>query len=116
MGLGGTAKKLQKVMDAAEQLYSKMNEIIGELRDLQSEVETTSEQVDRIEQDLARQEALLEAVAERQGIDTEAVLAEADLPDGGADGDDGASAETTDAEENPTGGYAGAAGTTTDGE
>jgi DNA anti-recombination protein RmuC len=91
MGLGGTAKKLQKVMDAAEQLYSKMNEIIGELRDLQSEVETTSEQVDRIEQDLARQEALLEAVAEGQGIDTEAVLAAADLPDGAAEEDGDAS-------------------------
>jgi DNA anti-recombination protein RmuC len=90
MGLGGTAKKLQKVMDAAEQLYSKMNEIIGELRTLQSEVETTSQQVDRIERDLARQRALLEAVAERQDVDVAEVVAEADPPERpGPDADGG---------------------------
>lgn len=80
MGLGGTAKKLQKVMDAAEQLYSKMNEIIGELKQLQTEVETTSEQVDRIERDLAAQRALLEAVADQQDIDVEGVVEQADPP------------------------------------
>ncbi len=85
MGLGGTAKKLQKVMDAAEQLYSKMNEVITELREVQSEVETTSEQVDRIKRDLAEQRALLEAVAEQQGIDVETVIDEAEPFE---DGDD----------------------------
>ncbi|MEF8979257.1 MAG: DUF5798 family protein [Haloarculaceae archaeon] len=88
MGLGGTAKKLQKVMDAAEQLYSKMNEIIGELKALQGEVEDTSEQVDRIECDLARQHALLEALADEQGIDVAQVIEAADLPEEGADGED----------------------------
>jgi septal ring factor EnvC (AmiA/AmiB activator) len=82
MGLGGTAKKLQKVMDAAEQLYSKMNEVITELKEVQSEVETTSEQVDRIERDLAEQRALLEAVAEQQGIDVETVVDEVELLEG----------------------------------
>lgn len=81
MGLGGTAKKLQKVIDAAEQLYAKMNEVTGELRQLQSEVETTSEQVDRIEGDLARQRALVEAMADQQGIDVDEVLADVELPD-----------------------------------
>ncbi len=74
MGLGGTAKKLQKVVDAAEQLYSKMNEIIGELKDLQNEVEATSTQVDRMERELAEQRALVDALAEQEGIDTDAVL------------------------------------------
>lgn len=95
MGLGGTAKKLQKVMDSAEKLYAKMNEIIGELKDLQQEVEDTSQQVDHLERDIAEQRALLDALAAEEGIDTEAVLAEADLPpeppesdDGDADGTD----------------------------
>ncbi|MFB6232920.1 MAG: DUF5798 family protein [Haloarculaceae archaeon] len=101
MGLGGTAKKLQKVMDAAEQLYSKMNEVITELKDVQSEVETTSEQVDRIERDLARQRALLEAMADQQGLDVEGVLADRDLPEvdgagGAAADDDGTGDSDTD--------------------
>ncbi len=86
MGLGGTAKKLQKVMDAAEQLYSKMNEVVSELKEVQSDVEATSAQVDRIEHDLAEQRALLEAMADQQGLDVEEVVAEADLP-GESDGD-----------------------------
>ncbi len=80
MGLGGTAKKLQTVMDSAEKLYAKMNEIIGELKALQREVEDTSEQVDHLERDLAEQRALVEALATQQGIDVEAVLEDADLP------------------------------------
>jgi predicted transcriptional regulator len=80
MGLGGTAKKLQKVMDSAEKLYAKMNEIIGELKALQQEVEDTSEQVDHLERDLAEQRALVEALAEQDGIDVEEVLENADLP------------------------------------
>lgn len=102
MGLGGTAKKLQKVIDAAEQLYSKMNEVIGELRQLQSEVETTSEQVDRIERDLARQRALVEAMADQQGIDVEGVLASvepADVDAGeGTEGEDGTPIDVSDGE------------------
>lgn len=92
MGLGGTAKKLQKVMDAAEQLYSKMNEIIGELKNLQAEVENTSEQVDRIERDIARQRAVLEALADERGIDVAQVIEDADLPEAGEGSEDADSA------------------------
>lgn len=97
MGLGGTAKKIQKMMDAAEQLYSKMNEVITELKAVQSEVETTSQQVDRIERDLAEQRALLDALADQQDIDVEAVLAEVELSDGGdaEDSDPGDDGEST---------------------
>lgn len=102
MGLGGTAKKLQNVIDAAEQLYSKMNEIIGELKDLQTEVEITSKQVDRMEQELAEQRALLEALAEQENVDVDAALGDVTYPDppeveAETDGDesaaDGATAE-----------------------
>lgn len=92
MGLGGTAKKLQKVVDAAEQLYSKMNEIIGELKDLQSAVEATNTQVDRMERELAEQRALLEELADREGIDVEHTLDSVTYPEP-------PTAEETDGEE-----------------
>jgi DNA anti-recombination protein RmuC len=85
MGLGSTAKKLQKVVDAAEQLYAKMNEVIQRLTTLEEEVETTSRQVDVLERELAEQRALLDAVAETEGIDVEETLAAADLPEPAAE-------------------------------
>jgi len=93
MGLGGTAKKLQKVANAAEELYAKMNEVIGQLKELQREVERTSEQVDDMEYDIAEQRAILDALAEAEGVDVESVLAEADLPPApGAEDTEGAPA------------------------
>jgi len=80
MGLGGTAKKLQKVIDAAEQLYSKMNEVIERLNKLEGDVETTSTQVDNLERAIAEQRALVEAIATQQGLDVESILDNADLP------------------------------------
>lgn len=81
MGLGGTAKKLQKVASAAEKLYEKMNEVITQLKHLQQEVERTNEQVDEMEHDVAEQRMLIEALAEEQGIDPQAVVAEEDSPE-----------------------------------
>jgi len=76
----GTAKKLQKVVNAAEELYGKMNEVIGRLTDLETEVERTSAQVDHIEYDLAEQRAVMEAIAEAEGLDVDEILESADLP------------------------------------
>ncbi len=81
MGLGGTAKKLQKVTNAAEELYEKLNEVISQLKELQADVEETSQQVDQVEYDVAEQRALLEALADQQGIDVDEVLSNADLPE-----------------------------------
>jgi len=97
MGLGGTAKKLQKVTNAAEELYTKMNEVIGRLQALETAVERTSEQVDRIEYDVAQQRAVVEAIAEAQGVDVEAAIEAADLPaDPAASPADGGDAEDED--------------------
>jgi methyl-accepting chemotaxis protein len=76
----GTAKKLQKVINAAEELYGKMNEVIGRLTDLEAEVERTSAQVDHIEYDLAEQRAVLEAIADAEGLDVDEILESTDLP------------------------------------
>lgn len=77
MGFGNTAKKLQKVTTAAEDLYEKMNQLRGQIQSLRDEVETTSEQVDGIETALAEQRAILEAIAETEDIDVETVIADA---------------------------------------
>ncbi len=41
MGLGSTAKKIQKVADIAEDLYKKVNELKTQLEDLRSTVDET---------------------------------------------------------------------------
>jgi DNA anti-recombination protein RmuC len=107
MGLGGTAKKLQKVTNAAEELYTKMNEVIGQLKELQGEVERTSEQVDRIEYDVAEQRAILEAIADAQDVDVDAVIESADLPPdpeeaASPDEDEASAAEADGADEAPS--------------
>ena len=100
MGLGGTAKKLQNVVDAAEQLYSKMNEVIERLTKLEREVEHTSTQVDHLERDVAEQRALVEALAEQEGLDVEDILEGADLPPEQTTGDE--SGDSTDADSDGT--------------
>ena len=80
MGLGGTAKKIQKVTKVAEELYKKMNEVMQQMQHMQEDFEQTSAQVDRLERDLAEQRALLEAVAKQQDVDIEAVVESADTP------------------------------------
>jgi hypothetical protein len=106
MGFGDTAKKLQKVADMAEDVYRKLNELREQVIETKETVEETKARVDGLEADTAEQRAILEALAEQQGIDIDDVIAEAHIAeaeggDGGADadaGDDtttGESADTT---------------------
>ncbi|WP_435065434.1 DUF5798 family protein [Halobaculum sp. EA56] len=102
MGLGSTAKKLQTVADLAEKLYAKVNEIRERVESMQEGVRNTEERVGTLERDLAEQRAVVEALAEAEGIDVDAVLEDADLPAADADGDggtDAAGTETTAAED-----------------
>lgn len=87
MGLGSTAKKLQSLADTAEDLYARLNDVRTEVADLRTALEETSEQVDRLEREAAAQRALLEALADEQGVDVEATLSDADVgePDDAAD-------------------------------
>jgi len=81
MGLGSTTKKLQKVADMADDLYTKLNEQKEQLRELRSTVEETSDRVGAIDREQTEQRALLEAIAEEQGLDTDAILTEAVIED-----------------------------------
>jgi len=81
MDITGTKRKIQRATKVAEESYKKMNELLERMQRMQQDVETTSKQVDRIEYDVARQGALIEAIAESQGLDTDELLAAADLPE-----------------------------------
>ncbi|ERH13651.1 MAG: hypothetical protein J07HB67_02694 [halophilic archaeon J07HB67] len=81
MGLGSTAKKLQKVADIAEQLFKRINAMRSEIQDLQGAVEGAESDAAELRRELAETRALVEAVAESEGIDTEAALADVDYPE-----------------------------------
>ncbi|QSG07583.1 DUF5798 family protein [Halapricum desulfuricans] len=108
MGFGDTAKKLQKVSSIAEDSYKRMNELREQLAQLRKEVESTSEQVDQMEYDLAEQRALLEALVEQQGLDVETIVAEANIEDldAGDGGENTAEVEDEQSTEEPSDGDA----------
>ncbi len=81
MGLGSTAKKLQKVADIAEKLFKRISAMRSEIQDLQGAVEGAETDAAELRRELAETRALVEAVAEAEGVDTEAVLANVDYPE-----------------------------------
>ncbi|AFK19212.1 hypothetical protein E6P09_10560 [Haloferax mediterranei ATCC 33500] len=95
MALGGTAKKLQKVAEMAEDVYKKLNELREQIVEVRETVNETEARVDRLEAENAEQRAILEAIAEEQGVDLDAAIAQAHIseaedvqPDSVADSDD----------------------------
>lgn len=76
MGLGGTAKKLQKVVDIADELYAKIGDLREEMATIQSRIESTNQQVSDLEDELDEQRVLLERLAEANDVDVEIELDE----------------------------------------
>ncbi|UPV99245.1 DUF5798 family protein [Halorussus gelatinilyticus] len=76
MGFGSTAKKVQKLADTAEKLYSKLNDLREQVAEMRETLDSTSERVERLERENAHQRALLEALAEEQGIDVDGIEAD----------------------------------------
>ena len=76
MGFGSTAKKVQKLADTAEKLYSKLNDLREQVAEMREKLDSTSERVERLERENAHQRALLEALAEEEGIDVDSVETE----------------------------------------
>lgn len=83
--IGGAGKKLQTMVELAEELYERTNEMRRKLQETSETVEATADRVERLEVEVAEQRAILEAVAEERGIEVEAlvesVAAESDGPD-----------------------------------
>lgn len=108
MGLGSTAKKVQRLSNLAEKLYAQVNEVLERLSDLTDRVETASEDIETVRHEQREQRAILEAIAAEQGIDVASAIEEADVggpdeeadvevgeavPDSGDHSDEGAAAE-----------------------
>jgi len=81
MGLGSTAKKLQTVADRAEQLYAQVKDVSERLVGVEESTSETVQRVRTLERELAEQRALVEAIAEEQGIDVDAVETDAVIED-----------------------------------
>ncbi len=99
MGLGGATRKLQKVADMGEELYSRMNELREQIVEVRETVQNTNKRVAALENKVDGQTAILEAIAENEGIDvdellTEVAIEEAEAPSGAEDRD--AQADDTD--------------------
>ena len=69
MAFGSTAKKLQSVVDMADDLYSKLNDLRDQMSEIRETIDTTNERVEAVEADLEEQRALLEAIAAANDID-----------------------------------------------
>lgn len=78
MGLGNTAKKLQQVVDVADDLYAKINDLKSDLAAMRDTIEDTNSRVERVESEVTAQRELLEAIAESEGITLEESEADAD--------------------------------------
>jgi uncharacterized protein YoxC len=96
MGLGSTAKKLQQIADMAEDVYARLNQLREQVNQTRATVDETKARVDDMDRELAEQRALVEALAEKQGIDVEAIAAEAHVADAESAAED-ADESTTDA-------------------
>jgi uncharacterized coiled-coil DUF342 family protein len=100
MGLGNTAKKIQRVADMAEKLYQKIDELREQVNEVRAHVETTSRKVERIERDMDQQRAVLDALAREQGIDVDSLLAETTIEE--AEPDIESEPATDDVDETPS--------------
>ena len=74
MGLGSTAKKLQRVTDVAEELFKQVKDLRQRMSRLEDDLTTTRERVDDLSVEQRKQRALLEAVADAQGVAVDDVL------------------------------------------
>ncbi|WP_066416693.1 DUF5798 family protein [Halorubrum aethiopicum] len=102
MGFGDTAKKIQTLADRAERTYQKINELRTEVEETQTTVLDTSERVQALENEMAEQRAVLDAVAEEVGVDLDAVSTEAHIVE--AEDGAGETGEKTDGNEPADGG------------
>lgn len=107
MGLGSTAKKIQGLSDKAEQMYKQVQELQARIIHLEEEVDDTHDTVKTLDVEMAEQRALLEAIAEEQGLDADAIVAEAAIDEAeAAEGDDETDDASAESDEEATAGSA----------
>jgi len=91
MGLGSTAKKLQQIADMAEDVYARLNQLREQVVETRETVDETKARVEKMDHELAEQRAIVEALAEREGIDVDAITAEIHVVDAESAAGDGES-------------------------
>ncbi|MDY6817928.1 MAG: DUF5798 family protein [Halobacteriales archaeon] len=79
MVLGNATQKIQTLVELAEELYEKVMEIRQQLVTLKETAGETNERVARLEQEVAEQRAILEALAEREDIDIDATVGDIEI-------------------------------------
>jgi peptidoglycan hydrolase CwlO-like protein len=99
MGLGSTAKKLQQIADMAEDVYARLNQLREQVNETRATVDETKARVDDMDRELAEQRALVEAIAEKQGVDVEAITAGVHVTDAESAAGD---ADESSTDESPT--------------
>lgn len=77
MGLGGATKKLQTVIDTAEETYKRLDELREQILLMRETLTDTHRRVRALERELDDQRALVEALARESDVDVDRVLAEA---------------------------------------
>lgn len=76
MPLGGATKKIQKILDTAEELYNKVVQLREDVMEMRETVQGTNERVAALENKIDQQAAILEALAAEQDVDVEALVTE----------------------------------------
>lgn len=70
--MGSTARKIQAVADRAEDLVNQVGDLRERMLALEGTVEDNNEAVQELRSEMKEQRRLLEAIAEEQGVETEA--------------------------------------------
>jgi hypothetical protein len=89
MGLGGATRKLQKVADMGEELYSRINELREQTLEMRETVTETNRRVAALEHRMDGQAAILEALAEKEGINVDELLTEVAIEEAETPNQDG---------------------------
>lgn len=71
--LGNAGQKISRIVDLAESLYERMIELREEVQALQETTRDTNERVADLEAEMAAQGALLEVLADAEGLDVESI-------------------------------------------
>jgi uncharacterized coiled-coil DUF342 family protein len=74
MPLGGATKKIQQILDTAEELYNKVVELREQVMEVRETVHETNRRVAAVENKIDQQGAILEALAAEQNLDVEELV------------------------------------------
>jgi predicted Rossmann fold nucleotide-binding protein DprA/Smf involved in DNA uptake len=101
MGLASATRKIQQVADTAEKLYEKLNELRVQVQAMRTDVTETRTRVESVEHQVERQAVLLDALAQKQGIDVDQLYAEAAIEEAETDTQMDSTAKGAEADGDP---------------